>query len=78
MVPRVCTFGRLLGFLRPYRLGVVASLVLAALAMSATVAIPWLTGQAVDRIQQDDEDAVRLLAAAVVALAVALLVLALR
>ena len=38
------TFGRLLGFLRPYKRGVVWSLVLAALAMVCTVAIPWLTG----------------------------------
>ena len=39
------TFARLLGFLRPYRAGTVWSLVLAALAMGATVAIPWLTGR---------------------------------
>ena len=44
------TFGRLLGFLRPYKRGVIASLVLAALAMVCTVAIPWLTGKAVNRI----------------------------
>jgi ABC-type multidrug transport system fused ATPase/permease subunit len=62
----VSTFRRLLGFLRPYRVAVVASLVLAALAMGATVAIPWLTGQAVDRIQQDDRGGLRTLAAAVV------------
>ena len=40
-------FWRLLGFLRPYRAGAAWSLVLAALAMVATVAIPWLTGQAI-------------------------------
>ena len=39
------TFLRLLGFLRPYTRGAVASLVLAGLAMGATVAIPWLTGR---------------------------------
>ena len=33
----------------PYKPGVVWSLVLAALAMVCTVAIPWLTGRAVDR-----------------------------
>ncbi|MFL5846864.1 MAG: ABC transporter ATP-binding protein [Solirubrobacteraceae bacterium] len=32
----------------------VASLVLAALAMGATVAIPWLTGRAVDRVRASD------------------------
>ena len=48
------TFFRLLGFLRPYRAGVVASLVLASLAMAATVAIPWLTGRAIDQIEAGD------------------------
>ena len=33
----------------PYRAGAIWSLVLAALAMVGTVAIPWLTGQAIDR-----------------------------
>ena len=63
------TFRRLLRFLRPYRVGVVASLVLAALAMAATVAIPWLTGRAVDHIQHHDKAGVRTLAAAVVGVA---------
>jgi ABC-type multidrug transport system fused ATPase/permease subunit len=49
----VKTFRRLLGFLRPYRRGVVASLLLAAVAMVATVAIPWLTGKAIDAIRID-------------------------
>jgi ABC-type multidrug transport system fused ATPase/permease subunit len=67
----VDTFGRLLGFLRPYKRGVVWSLLLAALAMVCTVAIPWLTGRAVDRISAHDQPALRLLAVAVVAVAVA-------
>src|SRR4051812_19253423 len=62
----VRTFGRLLGFLRPYRRGVIASLVLAALAMVCTVAIPWLTGRAVDRISAHDQAGLRVLAAGVV------------
>ena len=53
------TFWRLLGFLRPYRAGVVWSLVLAALAMVATVAIPWLTGRAIDRLDAGDEGALQ-------------------
>ena len=57
----VHTFGRLLGFLRPYRRGVVWSLVLAALAMVCTVAIPWLTGRAVDQISDGDRDGLRTL-----------------
>jgi ABC-type multidrug transport system fused ATPase/permease subunit len=59
----VSTFWRLLGFLRPYRAGVVWSLVLAALAMVATVAIPWLTGRAIDRLDAGDEGALRRYAA---------------
>ena len=44
------TFVRLLGFLRPYRAGATWSLVLAAFAMGATVAIPWLTGLGIDAV----------------------------
>jgi ATP-binding cassette subfamily B protein len=65
----VVIFGRLLGFLRPYKRGVVWSLVLAALAMVCTVAIPWLTGRAVDRISAGDRDGLRTLAIAVIAVA---------
>ncbi len=45
------TFYRLLGFLRPYRRGLTASWVLASLAMVVTVAIPKLTGSAIDAIK---------------------------
>ena len=53
---------RLLGFLRPYRAGAAWSLVLAALAMSATVAIPWLTGRGIDAIARADSADVRMYA----------------
>jgi ATP-binding cassette subfamily B protein len=46
----VATFRRLLGFLRPYRGGVAGSMALACLAMLGTIAIPWLTGKAVDAV----------------------------
>jgi ABC-type multidrug transport system fused ATPase/permease subunit len=65
----VNTLRRLLGFLRPYKRGVVASLVLAALAMVCTVAIPWLTGRAVDQISQGDRAGLRNLAFAVIGVA---------
>ena len=55
-------FRRLLGFLRPYRAGAIWSLVLAALAMVATVAIPWLTGRAIDGLEAGDKDDLRLYA----------------
>jgi ABC-type multidrug transport system fused ATPase/permease subunit len=51
----MATFMRLLGWLRPYRRGVVLSALLAAAAMAMTVAIPWLTGRAIDRIREGDK-----------------------
>jgi ATP-binding cassette subfamily B protein len=60
----VSTFFRLLGFLRPYRAGVAASLVLAALAMAGTVALPALTGRAIDEINHGDRGALTTLALA--------------
>jgi ATP-binding cassette subfamily B protein len=44
-------FGRLLGFLRPYRRAVVVSFVLAALARGAAAVIPFLVGQTIDHIR---------------------------
>ncbi|HEY2536743.1 MAG TPA: ABC transporter ATP-binding protein [Solirubrobacteraceae bacterium] len=46
----MATFYRLLGFLRPYRRGLTVSWVLASLAMVMTVALPALTGRAVQVI----------------------------
>src|SRR5271170_7176863 len=46
------TFNRLLGFLRPYKRALIASWLLAAAAMVVTVALPYLTGRAVDALQQ--------------------------
>ena len=45
------TFWRLLGFLRPYRGGVVLSFILAATAMGVSVLIPYLVGRTVDEIR---------------------------
>jgi len=47
----VKTFRRLLGFLRPFRGGVIASLLLAAAAMGAGVLIPFIVGRTVDAIR---------------------------
>ena len=60
------TFLRLLGFLRPYRRAVGASLVLACLAMAATVAIPWLTGRAIDELSRGERDDLQRYALAIV------------
>jgi ATP-binding cassette subfamily B protein len=48
------TFWRLLGFLGPYRRGVVVSFALAFGALGATVLIPYLTGLAINAIRAHD------------------------
>ncbi len=65
------TFLRLLTFLRPYRRGAIGSLVLAALAMVGTAALPALTGEAIDRIQRGDRGALRIVCLIVVLAALA-------
>ena len=69
------TFVRLLGFLRPYRAGATWSLVLAAFAMVATVAIPWLTGLGIDAVARSDRGDVRMYAGLVAAAALVRVVL---
>jgi ATP-binding cassette subfamily B protein len=49
------TFTRLLGFLRPYRKGVIWSFALATFAIAGTVLIPYFTGQAVNAVQSGDK-----------------------
>jgi ATP-binding cassette subfamily B protein len=71
----VSTFWRLLSFLRPYRAGAIWSIVLAGLAMGATVLIPYLTGVAVDAITQHDRGRLELAAGLVAAAALVRLVL---
>src|ERR1700722_18336274 len=44
------TFNRLLGFLRPYKRGVIISWILASFAMAMSVLLPVLTGRAVETI----------------------------
>jgi ABC-type multidrug transport system fused ATPase/permease subunit len=48
------TFWRLLGFLRPYRKGVLVSFALAAVAMAFGVIVPYLVGRTVDQIRADE------------------------
>ena len=48
------TFWRLLGFLRPYRRGVIVSFALAAVAMAAGVLVPYLVGRTVDQIREGE------------------------
>jgi ATP-binding cassette subfamily B protein len=58
------TFYRLLGFLRPYRRGLGVSWALASLAMVMTVALPALTGAAVEAVRKGAANAHRHAAAA--------------
>ena len=60
---------------RPYKRGVWLSGLLAALAMGATVAIPALTGAAINAVEGNDGDQLKLLALLIVAAGVARLVL---
>jgi ATP-binding cassette, subfamily B, bacterial len=69
------TFRRLLGFLRPYRKGVIWSFVLAGGALGATVLIPALTGVAINAINHHDRHQLVLLALAITAAGLVRLVL---
>jgi ABC-type multidrug transport system fused ATPase/permease subunit len=71
----VATFVRLLGWLRPYRLGLAVSALLAAVAMVMTVAIPWLSGRAIDRVRLGDRSGLTELGIAVLGAGVLRLVL---
>jgi ABC-type multidrug transport system fused ATPase/permease subunit len=63
----MATFRRLLGFLRPYRRGLGASGLLAAVAMGMTALIPYLTGRAIDQMREGDRSGLHTLAYAVLA-----------
>jgi ABC-type multidrug transport system fused ATPase/permease subunit len=69
------TFRRLLGFLRPYRRGVIVSFLLAAGAMIATVAIPNLTGRAIDAVRAHNRSLLWVWVAAIVGAGLARLAL---
>src|ERR1700760_1999206 len=61
------TFWRLLGFLRPYRKGVIWSFVLAFGSLGATVLIPSLTGVAINDVSHHNRHQLVLLAVAITA-----------
>jgi ATP-binding cassette subfamily B protein len=63
----MATFVRLLGWLRPYRGGVIWSALLAAAAMVMTVAIPWLSGRAIDQVRDGDRAGLTTLGIAILA-----------
>ncbi|MFZ0043817.1 MAG: ABC transporter ATP-binding protein [Solirubrobacteraceae bacterium] len=69
------TFWRLLGFLRPYRRGVIWSFVLAFGALGGTVLIPYLTGVAINAIRGHDHHQLTVLALGITAAGLVRLVL---
>src|ERR1700742_2089517 len=69
------TFRRLLGFLRPYRKGVIWSFVLAFGSLGATVLIPFLTGKAINAISGHHHHTLVMLTLAILAAGLGRLVL---
>ncbi|MDQ6732160.1 MAG: ABC transporter ATP-binding protein/permease [Actinomycetota bacterium] len=68
-------FWRLLGFLRPYRKGVIWSFVLAFGALGGTVLIPYLTGLAINAVRAHNHHKLVVLAIAITAAGLVRLVL---
>jgi ATP-binding cassette, subfamily B, bacterial len=65
------TFARLLGFLKPYRVSLVVSIVLAVGSQAAQIALVWVTGRVIDEaIRPQDSDALWTFVAAILALGV--------
>jgi ATP-binding cassette subfamily B protein len=65
------TFVRLLGFLRPYKLSLVVSLLLAFASQAGALSFVWLTGSVVDAIKLGDRHRLDLLIGVVLAVGVA-------
>src|SRR5581483_5640269 len=65
------TFVRLLGFLRPYKLSLVVSVLLAFASQAGSLTFPWLTGDVVHAIQAGERHRLPLLIGVVVAVGVA-------
>jgi ABC-type multidrug transport system fused ATPase/permease subunit len=66
------TFGRLLGFLRPYKFSLVVSIVLAVLSQAAQFATAFLTGAGLgSAVEGHDKHALELIVAAVIGVGIA-------
>jgi ABC-type multidrug transport system fused ATPase/permease subunit len=62
------TFARLLGFLRPYKLSLTVSILLAVLSQGAAIALIWLTGAVIDKaLATHDREKLWILVGAVLA-----------
>jgi ATP-binding cassette, subfamily B, bacterial len=66
------TFGRLLGFLRPYKVSLIVSIVLAVISQAAQFATAFLTGAGLgSAVNGHDKHALKLIVAAVIAVGIA-------
>src|SRR3954471_2365648 len=66
------TFGRLLGFLRPYKWSLFVSIILAVLSQAAQFATAFLTGEALgSAVEGHDKHALKLIVAAVIGVGIA-------
>src|SRR3954468_6764884 len=65
------TFLRLLGFLRPYKVSLAVSVLLAFAAQSGTLSFVWLTGSVVKAIQRSERHTILVLIGVVLAVGVA-------
>src|SRR5436190_7063852 len=66
------TFGRLLGFLRPYKWSLFVSIVLAVLSQAAQFATAFLTGNALgSAVEGHDKHALKLIVAAIIGIGIA-------
>jgi ABC-type multidrug transport system fused ATPase/permease subunit len=62
---------RLLGFLRPYKMSLGISLLLAFASQAGTLTFPWLTGSVVDAIRRDERHRLPVLIGVVLAVGIA-------
>jgi ABC-type multidrug transport system fused ATPase/permease subunit len=70
------TFARLLGFLRPYKVSLIVSIVLAVASQGAAIALIWLTGTVIDKaLATHDRQMLWILVGAVLAIGFARAVL---
>jgi ABC-type multidrug transport system fused ATPase/permease subunit len=65
------TFARLLGFLRPYKLSLAVSILLAAAPQAAQIAMIVLTGAVINRVKAQDRHGLEVLIAAIVVIGLA-------
>src|SRR5436309_1353977 len=65
------TFVRLLAFLRPYKLSLAVSVLLAFASQAGSLSIPWLTGSVVKAIENDERHRLPLLIGIVLSVGIA-------